>query len=319
MKKVNSKYPCKQAEFYEVCALILVSLREMLSFFTAFKPKYVSAFVDALEAKLNEAMALPDYDQRRGTQIIRRELVIELVKPMQVLLLSLKSYIRSAYANEAIRKAKETQAGFEKYESAMKYNWEALKDLLLKCKSFLADNEADLLANDNMPVGFKANFDAKADEIIAAIPDMLNTRENNEENTQIKIMANNALYDKIMDICEDGNVVFHNDKQRYDQFVFAQVLQIVTPPGAASMRGVIKDMVTSVGLDGAMVIIKSEDVPEVTAVADSNGKYKFGNLPVGKYKGVVRKDGYQAYDFEVMIKTGETNFENFWLIKEVES
>jgi hypothetical protein len=262
-------------------------------------------------------MALPDYDQRRGTQIIRRELVIELVKPMQVLLLSLKSYIRSAYKNEAIRKAKETQAGFEKYESAMNYNWDALKDILLKSKSFLTDNEAELLADDNMPSGFKANFDAKADEIIAAIPDMLNTRENNEENTQIKIMANNALYDMIIDICEDGNVIFINDKERYDQFVFKQVLQIVTPPGAASMRGVIKDMVTSIGLKEAVVVIKQENEPEITAVADDTGKYRFGNLPVGKYKGAVRKDGYQTYDFEVMIKTGETNFENFWLIKEV--
>jgi hypothetical protein len=65
----------------------------------------------------------------------------------------------------------------------MNYNWEALKDILLKCKRILADNEAELLADDNMPSGFKANFDTKADEIIAAIPNMLNTREHNEENT----------------------------------------------------------------------------------------------------------------------------------------
>jgi hypothetical protein len=313
MKKVVSKYRCKQAELYEVVSVILLSLRELLVYFTAFKPKYTSGFVDSLEAELKAVMSLPDYDQRRANQIVVRELAVEQLLAVRHGLNSLRAYIRSAYKNEAVRRAKEKEAGFEKYKSAMKCNWEALKDILYKCKMFLVNNEVALMENDNMPSGFKAHFDALADGMIAQIPAVLNTRENNEEKTQTKIAANNVLFDKIMDVCEDGNVVFSQDKAKYDQFVFAQVLKLVTPPGAAGMKGVIKDVVSSVPLAGAMVTIKQNDLAEVSAMTDGAGKYVFANLAVGRYKGVVRLEGYRDFYFDIVIKTGETNYENFWL------
>jgi hypothetical protein len=53
----------------------------------------------------------------------------------------------------------------------------------------------------------------------------------------------------------------------------------------------------------------------ITVVSDVDGKYLFGSLPVGDYKGKVTNEGYQSVGFTVTISTGVVSIKNFAMKK----
>ena len=146
-------------------------------------------------------------------------------------------------------------------------------------------------------------------EIVA----MLNMRENNKQGTSDKLLANNALYSKVIAVCEDGVYIFRNDAAKASQFVWTSVTEIITPPGAAGLRGVIQDDVTSAFISGALVTLKGDNSQVIEVTSDADGKYLFDRLPVDDYIGKVKKEGYDEYQFNVTIKTSVASIKNFLL------
>jgi hypothetical protein len=263
------------------------------------------------------ARNIPALSQRQSEQEIARINLLAKLTLCLDKLNALRLYIRDAYTVSAIREVRMMEAGFGDYEKAAEANWEKLEAIMNNAKVFIGLHEAELLAGDNMPAGFKADFDALAATVNPEVVAMQNMRENNKQGTSEKILANNNLYTKVMAVCEDGTYIFRNDSAKASQFVWSSVSEIITPPGAAGLRGDVKDELTSEVIVGASVNVKRADSPMITVVTDVEGKYLFGSLPAGDYEGKVTNEGYQSVGFTVTISTGVVSIKNF-VMKKVE-
>jgi hypothetical protein len=317
MEDLKPNYNCSQDVLYAACELVITSLNEELVSFTALKPKYNAALVTSLRADLLAARNIPALSQRQSEQEIARINLLAKLTLCLDKLNALRLYIRDAYTVSAIREVRMMEAGFGDYEKAAEANWEKLEAIMNNAKVFIGLHEAELLAGDNMPAGFKADFDALAATVNPEVVAMQNMRENNKQGTSEKILANNNLYTKVMAVCEDGTYIFRNDAAKASQFVWSSVSEIITPPGAAGLRGDVKDELTSEVIVGASVNVKRADSPMITVVTDVEGKYLFGSLPAGDYEGKVTNEGYQSVGFTVTISTGVVSIKNF-VMKKVE-
>jgi len=317
MEDLKPNYNCSQDVLYAACELVITSLNEELVSFTALKPKYNAALITSLRADLLAARNIPALSQRQSEQEIARINLLAKLTLCLDKLNALRLYIRDAYTVSAIREVRMMEAGFGDYEKAAEANWEKLEAIMNNAKVFIGLHEAELLAGDNMPAGFKADFDALAATINPEVVAMQNMRENNKQGTSEKILANNNLYTKVMAVCEDGTYIFRNDSAKASQFVWSSVSEIITPPGAAGLRGDVKDELTSEVIVGASVNVKRADSPMITVVTDVDGKYLFGSLPSGDYEGKVTVEGYQSIGFTVTISTGVVSNKNF-VLKKVE-
>jgi hypothetical protein len=313
MEESKPNYKCSQDVLYASCELVITSLDEELVSFTALKPKYNAAFVTALRTELLAARTIPALNQRQSEQEVARINLLAKLTLCLDKLNALRLYIRDAYGDVAIREVRLSEAGFDDYDKAANANWEKLEALMSNAKTFIGLHEAELLAGDNMPPTFKAAFDTLTATVNPEVVAMLNMRENNKQGTSNKILANNNLYARIIEACEDGVYIFRNDAAKASQFVWASVTEIITPPGAAGLRGVIRDEVTTEVLVGAVVALKRADLPAVEATNDDEGKYEFDSLPAGDYIGKVTKVGYESVGFTVKIKTGVVSTLNFLL------
>jgi hypothetical protein len=317
MEDLKPNYNCSQDVLYAACELVITSLNEELVSFTALKPKYNAALVTSLRADLLAARNIPALSQRQSEQEIARINLLAKLTLCLDKLNALRLYIRDAYTVSAIREVRMMEAGFGDYEKAAEANWEKLEAIMNNAKVFIGLHEAELLAGDNMPAGFKADFDALAATVNPEVVAMQNMRENNKQGTSEKILANNNLYTKVMAVCEDGAYIFRNDAAKASQFVWSSVSEIITPPGAAGLRGDVKDELTSEVIVGASVNVKRADAPMITVVTDVEGKYLFGSLPAGDYEGKVTNEGYQSVGFTVTISTGVVSIKSF-VMKKVE-
>jgi hypothetical protein len=318
MEELRPIYSCGQDQLYGGADLVIKSLTEELLSFTAFKGKYTNVYVTDLTGLLNTAKNLPALEQRLAEQEVARiNLLTKLTLCLDVLN-ALRLYIRDAYPNAEIRDVRLKEAGFDDYTAASNANWEKLSSIMLKGKTFIVGHEAELLANDNMPVGFKASFDALEVTLQPEIVEMLNLRENNKQGTSAKIMANNALHLKIMEVCEDGAYIFRNDAAKRVQFIWTSVLELITPPGAAGLRGEVRASGTNVVIENVMVVLLPDGLPEITVYTDAQGKYEFKNLPATTYLLKADKQGYTTYVEEnVIITTGVVSTKNISLVAAV--
>ena len=315
MEELKPSYKCSQDVLYAACDLIIASLDDELASFTVLKPKYNGALVTALRAELLAARLIPALTQRQSEQEVARINLLGKLTLCLDKLNALRLYIRDAYPNVDIRDVRMQEAGFEDYDKAANANWEKLEAFMSNAKVFIGLHEADLLASDNMPVGFKADFDTLTATVNPEVLAMLNMRENNKHGTSDKILAKNGIYSKVISVCEDGTYIFRNDAAKASQFVWATVADIITPPGAAGLRGEIRDEVTSLPIAGAIVMLKRGGFPEVTATTDADGKYEFTNLPVADYVGWVTCEKYERADFSASISTGVTSGKNILMRK----
>ena len=285
MEDLKPNYNCSQDVLYAACELIITSLEEELVSFTALKPKYTVGFVGALRAELLAARTIPALTQRQSEQEVARINLLAKLTLCLDKLNALRLYIRDAYSDTGIREVRMQEAGFADYDKASRANWEKLVAFMDNASAFITLHEAELLATDNMPPNFKADFDALKVTVNPEIVAMLNMRENNKQGTSGKITANNALFISISGVCEDGAYIFRNDAAKASQFYWNAVTEIITPPGAAGLRGLIKDDVTSKFIGGAVVTLKSAINPLVEATR-MTPKKPFSWLNTAKAKSV---------------------------------
>jgi hypothetical protein len=317
MEEIRENYNCSQDELYGGSDLVIASLSEELASFASFKAKYTVAKVVELTTLLNTARNLPALEQRLAEQEVARINLLGKLELCLDKLNALRLYIRDAYTNEEIRAVRLKEAGFDDYTAAANANWEKLSSIMLKANTFIGDHEAELLAGENMPVAFNASFEALELTVQPDILVMLNLRENNKQGTAAKIIANNDLYAKLIEVCEDGSYIFRNDAAKRVQFVWKSVLEIITPPKSAGLRGEVRDKLSNVLLANVMVVLIPEGLPEIVKYTDENGRYEFSNIPAKTYLCKADKEGYGTYNEDLTVTTGVISTRNIQLEKQL--
>jgi len=274
-----SIYRCSQQELYSCCLLGWTSCSENLAAFTAFKSKYDLAFVTTQLASVDDAKRLKGNQARSAQSETYRIELVALADQCRSNWQSLKRYIVEAFAPE-MQKPQLEAAGQEYYTKATQNNWEAIESLNNFGETYIADNEAILASAGYMPLTFKPDFVAACTAFTAKHLQFMNQEETDEEGTQEKIEANNAIYTQLINMCLDGQEIFKNNEAKYKQFVFADILIKASSVGTAGIRGIVRDAATQLPIAGVSVTILGSSQ---SAITDIDGRYEIKPLAAGYY------------------------------------
>jgi len=308
-------YRCPQDEFYLAAFLMLSSLEDDLEYFVLHKPKYDLAFVNALRQEIIDSELMPDNEQRtEPVKRLRNALILKTDGICTQKLTALKTYIHEAYPNPLDADSAIQEAGFNKFAQATNYDWEALRNIFVTANTYITNNLAILEANNNMPPLFAAAFQTLKIEIAADINVYTNRKENTKQGTNDKNLTNNALYRKLMHVGEDGQVVWINDEVRAQQYIWDHILEIVTPTGAAGLRGTVKADSNFLPISSAEIVMQKQGSPPITFITNQTGRYDSDNLPVGIYSIKITSLGYTQLESEVEIKLGIISYKHWVMI-----
>ena len=285
---LTPNYRCSQQELYTACRLGWQSCQQHLADFANFKPRYTSSFIDGKLKEVEIALTLKD-DQARGEQseILR----INLGEAATTCLANwqkLKRYIADAFP-ENLQKPKLEAAGQAYYAAAGQNNWDSCRGLLTNGSTFIHNNLADLTANENMPDTFESKFNDDKGKFESIHRDFLDSEETSVINTEGKITANNNIYSSLIAMFLDGQEIFKTQEAVQKQFIFDQVLNLVSGTGTAGIKGQITNSKDKSPIVGASITIL---LTNKTTITDGNGKYEINQVAAGKYQVVISAEGY---------------------------
>ena len=309
--EIPAKYNCTQLELYSGSRMVIRAAIRNIASFTALKPKYDSAFFTAALAEIAAAEALPDEDYRtsevQAKRLVCQGRATECLNTWQLL----KGYIEDAKDfSGPMEKVALNAAGAGKYAAASGFDWESVTGLMASGLLFITNNTLALTANNNMPATFADSFSTTADDIQLALSEFQDQEDLKREDTQKKLKANNDLYDKVIQLCKDGQRIFRNDEALRLQFVWEQVMYTVHGAGIAGLHGVVRDSVSNLVLPNALVLV---DETGDSGLSDTDGIYRITGLPAGSYTVKCSATGYVASTVPFKVSQGTISELNFVL------
>jgi hypothetical protein len=248
--KPQPVYDCTQQELYAIGRLMWASCLENETDFAALKPKYTAVFINGKIAAVATAEMLPDADARTEPAKTARAILVQKGAVCLANWQALKRYIFTAYkADKTVLDAKLSAAGANYYTTASKEDWEDLKGLVNSGSGFITGHTSELLADDNMPVGFPAQFETDRNLFVTTYELFKDKEQDSEEGTTDKIEANNALYKDMMEMAADGVHIYRKHAAKRERFVWVKVKELVSSePGNSgeqvTIQGVVRDSVT---------------------------------------------------------------------------
>jgi len=90
-------------------------------------------------------------------------------------------------------------------------------------------------------------------------------------------------------------------------------MDIVTPPGAAGLRGTVKVSGSNLPIVGALIEMQTAGGVPLSFATDADGNFYSGNLPVGVYSFKLTKDDFATIETVVEIKTGTTSYKHLMM------
>jgi hypothetical protein len=295
---IQPLYNCSQPALYSIGGTLIENLETNLEAMAAFKARYTPEYVEVFRTELEQARALPTQDARTAWHETVR---IEMTGKAKVCLKKwqfLKRYIYDAYP-QAMHKTMYNAAGWTDYEKAASQNWEHVSALMNAGSSFIQLHQAELMANDNMPAGFPAEFMAASASFNESYNIFKQRMQEAAAGTQAKIKANNDLYRKIISVCEDGYQLFSDNPALQQQFSFNKLSEMVTPPGASSVIVTVTSAVNNQPLPMATVTVRG-----VEYTTNAQGRMEKHQLSAGPADIIAEADGYLPFEETVTLNTG---------------
>ena len=306
----QSNYKCTQQELYEVANLAWRNYSDNLACFTNHKARYTAALADAAVEAIRAARNLPEgQSNSAGSETLRIQLeqaVDTCLNNWQIL----KSYIADAFLVEEQKPMLEA-AGSGYYRQASGKSWPQMQSLLSSASKFITDH-AETLAQggNNMPATFPTKFATDKAVFQTKYSDFLASAVNSTSSTNAKITANNAVYDSLIKMLDDGQLIFTNEPAKKSLFVFDTLLSYISS-AQAGLRIIAKEKITELPVEGFSITIHPGNLRGAT---DANGVLIL-SLPENTYNIIGIKDGYETFSEEVNIITGVISRKNVELTK----
>ena len=292
-------YNCTQALLYSICLQGWEYCRTNIKAFQAFKGSYTTTMVDDAIAAVNAAEAMKTLTQRNFTVKSLRRVLEASAAANRNNWKKLKLYITAAVPKEDLA-GNLLAAGSEFYPKAAADNWSALNQLLDLANKYITDNQALLVANQNMPGAFIAEF-ATASADCSNLTQQLSALEVQKMiKTNEKLAANQAIYQSLMTMFRDAQNIFENESIK-SQFIFSHLLELRRGSGSASLKGTLTDTFTGRKLAGVKVHTING---KYSTESNSEGRYKIGRIAAGTYTFIFECPGYEQVEKEITFKTG---------------
>lgn len=311
---MKANYNCAQAELYTICRLAWGLCLDYLTDFSALKQRYTPQYVQDRLSSVEAASQRADFQARSERGETARIALLGQKEQCLKQFGFLKRYISSAYPS-SLHKPKMEAAGINYYADAVNNNWEQLQAMLTSAVNFVQANEAELLAGDNMALGFAANLAQMSQDYDSFYDNFLVESRKIEIGTAEKIALNNSIYMELQDLLEDGKAIFSGNDTMYKQFTFSYLLQLTSGVATAGVKGYITDAATRRPIAGATVLLVEKDK---VAMTEGDGRYEVLQVAGGKYTILVKAFGYVDYvKVEHLVKVGTVSMLNVELEAEV--
>lgn len=314
------------AELYTICRMGWNSFIANLAEFSAFLNTYTAVYGQDALNEIDAAEAMPEFQERNE----QAELALVQVRQTAKLALKnwkfLRNYIRTSFP-EADRKAKWESAGSDHYNKASNQNWSELRNMLTAGSNFLTANAA-IFAASGVPATFAGAYGLSRTAFNDALVAFTNFEQDEVEGTDLKVIANNAIYNKLMDMFEDGTLLFEDIPAKHERFVFAHLKEIITnsatPSNSTStditFDGTVTNGAAAQSLPTVAVIARLEEsTEELTVLTDATGKYRliFTDIAAGYTGNVIIKvmlPAYELYEAIVPVEAGSNYVQDILLI-----
>lgn len=275
----TANYPCTQQELYTISRLGWQSCTQNLPAFTAFKPRYTASYITTQTTSIDDAQALPSEQARNAIAESLRIQLSESNRNLLTLFQGLKRYITDAFPPSLLKPEFEA-AGQKDYEKASQNNWDSAQGLYTSANQYITDKLVILTANQNMPPTFKVTFDTARTQFNILHQEFLDAEETATIAAETKVIANNTIYDTLINMFLDGQEIFRKEDAIRKQFTFSDLLYLVSGAGTAGVRGTITDSITTMPISQAEInIIESGD----TFITPDTGKYQISPMASGSY------------------------------------
>ena len=267
----------------------------------AFKPLYTEDYCNARIAEIEAAEAMKDMAARALLHESIRLDLITLAGACRDNWQALKQYIATVYKTKEARENNWRGAGWAHYAGAGDNNWISVQALMNAGKLYIAENTATLSANENMPAGFPAAFNASILAFNTKLAAFTNAQETAGTETDTKNEANNDVYDQAIDMGQDGQFVFRKTESLRKQFSFEAVCEKLEPTGSSTVVVEAKDAETNAVI-AVFDVTNVETNRTVTAV---DGRAEMGQQSAGTDKQYrIVADGYPETIISVSVNTG---------------
>lgn len=308
---LQNKYPCTQAELYAVARTGWNSYLEFLTSFSALRGYYLATYATTALTDIDTAEAMPNEQARYAqVEVLRTQLTTladQCLHHWQIL----KRYINTSFPEPSI-KARTEEAGGNYYPKAANYNWEILRLLNVQAANFLTTHNAALSAGNNMPALFPTTYTTAATDYATKMQEFLDAEEIAQLDTQNKIIANNAIYDKLITMFKDGQEIFQDDLAIRRQFIFTEVLYLISGAGISGLRGVITQEGTTQPIPNVTITVVENGKNNTT---NQEGKYRLAPLAAGTYTLIIEATAYQPKTVTGLeVTTGTVSTHNFTLL-----
>lgn len=263
-------YHCSQSELYAGLDIVWNSQAQREAEFEAENTNYTPGLSVTRKAAIEAARALPDGNARYAES---RILHIEMENKWEVAIgkwNSLSGYIEDGWDKEFVP-TRLSEAGKAFYEAAAAKDWEKAKELLKEGKNFIDTHEAKLLADGGMPATFKLAFNTAKTDFETKYSAFMAAREDAQEQTDAKILANNAIYADGVEMMKVGKRIFKKNASVRERFTWTSVLAMVDPKHGTTIVWEV---------DVAMGEIKGRDMSDVSFVENSMVKIEVADNPV---------------------------------------
>ncbi len=274
----TASYNCTQEELISVAKKGWASCLNQQADFGNMKPKYTIVFINGKQKAVEMADNLPTEVQRNEGEETARVALQQANTAGCANWQLLKRYITEAF-DVSVLQIKLNAAGMGSYEKAANENWESSSSLMKLGNQFITDNSGALLANDNMPAGFGPVFLSGKDTYDGALTDFQSAESVSLSGTQTKTDAMNAVFSDLMSMFLDGQEIYKTgDDAMRKQFVFEQVLKLVSGNAAQGFKGLVTSSVSGLAIDKVVVTVL---MTKHSTIGDKTGAYGMRNVAQG--------------------------------------
>jgi hypothetical protein len=261
--------------------------------------------MDALLASIDDAESLPGEEARAAEHELLRQEMLPLNEQCLNFWQRLKRYIAKLYPDSPdSQKTAWAAAGWNHYDN--NDAWVETQALMSMGSQYIAEHKTELLANDNMPAGFEAAFNAQSDLFNTKYSTFIQAKESAVVGTDEKIDANNDIYARTIVICLDGQAIYDGNETLKGQFSFEKVSDLVSPPGASAVKFFLINTATGLPINGAEIKLKNSTRLVTT---DENGYAEMTQLASGDAVFTITADGMTDKSL-TMTLTGTTKSEH---------
>jgi hypothetical protein len=225
-KRPRKKYNCNVAELYAGLNIIWKSQSAHEAEFAAENTLYTAGLWLTRAAAIKAASVLPNGEARAATAEVLR---INLLKKHEQVMSkwnSLSGFIRTAFAAE-FYKTRIDEAGKRHSRKALKQNWKEVEALLQSGKKFISQHGSALSTDGGMPAGFELAFNTLETEFKQLYEAFTTARQNAQEQTDVKIVANNAIWKDGQSMMKDARNIFRKQASLRERFTWKKVKELM--------------------------------------------------------------------------------------------